>query len=75
MNEEFFGQGEGIKSYSMYVYDRWGELIFVSNDEAHRWDGTFKGKQVQKGVYIYYFYLLDWRNDDHEYRGHVNLIR
>ncbi len=75
VNEEFFGQGEGIKSYSMYVYDRWGELIFISNDEAHRWDGTFKGKQVQKGVYIYYFYLLDWRNDDHEYRGHVNLIR
>lgn len=75
VNEEFFGQGEGIKSYSMYIYDRWGELLFVSDDEDHKWDGTFKGKQVQKGVYIYRFYLIDWKNDDHEYTGHVTLMR
>ena len=75
INEEFFGQGEGIKSYSMYIYDRWGELIFVSFDEDFKWDGTYQGKQVQQGTYIYYFYLVDWKNDDHEYRGHVTLMR
>jgi gliding motility-associated-like protein len=75
INEEFFGTGEGFTQYAMYLYDRWGELLFVSNDKNLKWDGTFKGKQVQQGTYIYYFYILDWKNDDHEYRGKVTLTR
>lgn len=75
INEEFYGDGEGFVSYSMYIYDRWGELIFESNDKDYKWDGSYKGKQVQEGVYVYYFYVVDWKNDDHEYRGHVTLMR
>jgi len=75
INEEFYGDGEGIISYTMNIYDRWGEMIFQSNDKDLHWDGTYKGKQVQQGTYIYYFYIIDWRNDDHEYRGHVTLMR
>ncbi|MCF8464307.1 MAG: choice-of-anchor L domain-containing protein [Flavobacteriales bacterium] len=75
VNEEFYGDGEGYKSYSMYIYDRWGELLFVSNDRYHTWDGTYKDQQVELGTYTYYFYIVDWKNDDHEYRGHVTLMR
>jgi gliding motility-associated-like protein len=75
INEEFFGDGEGFKEYSMYIYDRWGELIFVSNDKDLHWDGTYQGKQVEQGVYVYYFYVLDWQKNDHQYRGHVTLMR
>jgi gliding motility-associated-like protein len=75
INDEFFGTGEGYTSYSMFVFDRWGEQIFESNDEEYTWDGTFKGKQVQEGVYAYRFYLIDWQGHDHEYDGHVTLHR
>ena len=75
VNEYFFGSGEGILSYSMFIYDRWGEELFVSYDEEYRWDGTYKGERVQQGTYIYYFYLVDVKNDDHAYRGHVTLMR
>ena len=75
VNEEFFGDGEGYTSYSMYIYDRWGELLFVSNDRDLTWDGSYKGRQVEIGTYIYYFLIVDWNNDDHEYRGHVTLMR
>lgn len=74
-NEEFYGDGEGFTDYSMYIYDRWGELIFESNDKDYHWDGSYKGQQVEQGVYVYYFYIVDWRNDDHIYRGHVTLMR
>lgn len=74
-NETFYGDGEGIKSYEMYIYNRWGEMIFNSNDKDYAWDGTFRGEQVQQGTYIYYFYIVDWKNDDHQYRGHVTLMR
>ena len=37
---------------SIFIYNRWGECVFSSNDPYFRWDGTFKGKTMQ-GVYIY----------------------
>jgi gliding motility-associated-like protein len=75
INDEFFGTGEGFDVYNMKIFDRWGELIFESNDPEHHWDGTFKGQQVQQGTYAYRFYVLDWQKDDHFYEGHVTLHR
>jgi len=74
-NEQFFGAGIGIIDYRMRIYDRWGEMIFESNEYDYHWDGTYKGKQVQKGVYIYRFDLLDVLGEPHIYRGHVTLFR
>ena len=44
---------------SFQVYDRWGEKMwedqnFQPNDEAHSWDGVFKGEKTQPQVFIYY---------------------
>lgn len=75
VNEEFYGDGEGFTDYAMYIYDRWGELIFESHEKDYHWDGSYHGKQVEQGVYVYYFYVVDWKNDDHVYRGHVTLMR
>ncbi len=75
INDEFFGLGEGYTSYEMWVYDRWGEQIFYSNQDDYHWDGTFNSKQVQQGTYIYRFYLLDWKGHDHQYKGRVTLHR
>jgi len=74
-NEQFYGAGIGIKDYRMRIYDRWGEMIFESNEYDFHWDGTYKGKQVQKGVYVYRFDLMDVKGEPHIYRGHVTLFR
>lgn len=74
-NEFFFGQGTGIAGYSMMIFDRWGQMIFESNDIDFKWDGTFRGTQVQLGVYQYLFTVVDWEGNYHHYKGHVNLIR
>ena len=75
INETFFGTGEGVTEYNMQIHNRWGELLFESNDLDFHWNGTFKGKQVEAGVYTYKFYVLDLNNRDHEYSGVVHLIR
>ncbi|MCF8258828.1 MAG: choice-of-anchor L domain-containing protein, partial [Flavobacteriales bacterium] len=74
-NEHFFGKGTGISAYRMMIFDRWGEMIFESNDYDYQWDGTFNGHQVQQGVYQYLFTVVDWAGDIHHYQGHVQLIR
>jgi gliding motility-associated-like protein len=75
INETFFGTGEGVTEYNMQIHNRWGELLFVSNDLDLHWNGTFKGKQVEAGVYTYKFYILDLDNYGHQYSGVVHLVR
>jgi gliding motility-associated-like protein len=37
----------------MEIYNRWGELIFVSNALEYRWDGYYKGDLCQQDVYVF----------------------
>jgi len=39
---------------SFKIFNRWGELVFETNDLHAKWDGYFKGKKLPSGVYVYY---------------------
>lgn len=41
--------------FEMYIYDRWGELLFKTNEIGYNggWDGTFKGMNCQPGAYVW----------------------
>ena len=59
-NDWFYIQGKGngiIRTFK--IFNRWGAVIFESqngfiNDTSHGWDGTFKGKDLNPGVFVYY---------------------
>lgn len=38
--------------YQMEIYNRWGELLFTSQEVNQGWDGTYKGQPCQEGVYM-----------------------
>jgi gliding motility-associated-like protein len=48
--------GIETSGFSMYIYNRWGEMIWESHDVSGYWDGTYNGKIVPDGVYM-------WRAD------------
>lgn len=53
VNEIFIGKGTGILNFRMVVFDRWGNEVFVSNDENIGWDGNFaNGNPAPQGVYV-----------------------
>ncbi len=52
-NDVFYVRGEGIKTLTFVIYDRWGEKVFESTDPAVGWDGTFKGKAMPAEIYYY----------------------
>ncbi len=52
-NDVFFPYTSGVTQFSLQIYDRWGELIFESKDVKNGWDGYYKGKICQMGVYIW----------------------
>ncbi len=52
-NNIFHPYWEGVDEYILYIYSRWGELLFTSHDVNIGWDGYMDGKMVHQGVYVY----------------------
>ncbi|MBI2721191.1 MAG: gliding motility-associated C-terminal domain-containing protein [Bacteroidetes bacterium] len=78
LNDIFTIKGVNFYDFKMLIFDRWGEKIFESNDQLIGWNGKFKGKDCQVGVYIY---QISFRNSyglqkgtPYTYTGHVSLI-
>lgn len=74
-NDYFFGLGYGWEQYKLMVFNRWGELIFITEDEFEYWDGTYQGTPVQEDVYVWKAVLYDSNADQFVYYGHVTVVR
>jgi gliding motility-associated-like protein len=71
-----FTSGFDPQKYSMLIFDRWGELIFESRDAEVGWDGTYGGKLMQDGTYIWKIEFKTKANDKRVMKvGHVNILR
>jgi gliding motility-associated-like protein len=55
-NDVFFPFASGIKEFHMMIFNRWGELIFETNDINIGWDGYYRGKLCQQDVYVWKAY-------------------
>lgn len=53
INELFNVSGSPTTEYKLLVFNRWGELIFKSEERLAGWDGSYKGNPVQEGMYNY----------------------
>ena len=75
----FGGQGV-VEVLSFRVYDRWGELMFedsnfMTNDPAHGWDGTFRGRDLNPGVFVFAAEVEFIDGVRIPYAGDVTLVR
>jgi gliding motility-associated-like protein len=77
INDVFNGKGVGIIKYDLWIFDRWGNEIFHSNDLDEGWDGKAnEGKHVaQEDVYVWKVYLTDVFHKKHDYLGTVTLVK
>jgi len=77
INDTFSGKGIFIKDYEMSIFDRWGNLIFYTDNIDKPWDGRANhGNEIaQRDVYIYVVQLTDIRRKKHSYKGTVTLVR
>jgi gliding motility-associated-like protein len=74
-NDVFFPVTEGVVEYSMQIFNRWGELIFETQDRNRGWDGYFKGRICPQDVYIYKIDFKFWDGMESSKFGDVTLIR
>jgi len=78
-NDVFIPKGIGIdeNDFEMYIFNRWGDIIYETNDIKKPWDGRANaGRDIaQEDVYVWLVYLKDFSGERHQYVGHVTLIR
>jgi gliding motility-associated-like protein len=53
LNDVFLPIVIGVLKYEMYVYNRWGELLFHTENTKAGWDGQFKGVLCKEDVYVW----------------------
>jgi len=73
---EIYVDGLDIYHFELYIFNRWGEMIWESHDPSAKWDGTYNGEIVQNGMYIWKASGKDEINDGkYEFNGYINVIR
>lgn len=84
-NDFFFAKGIGITEFELWIFDRWGNMIFYckTNDSPEKfpclWDGIVKGgssaKPVQEDVYVWKIRFRNIFKKEYNLTGNVNVVR
>ena len=74
-NDILFIKGVGLAAVSLVIYNRYGEVVFETTDQNIGWDGTFKGREENPGVFTWVLQYDFITGDRGMQRGNTTLIR
>lgn len=70
--QPIFTAGYDPYDFNMKIFNRWGEIIFETNDDKIGWDGTYNGQVVQDGIYNWTIEFKTMASDERiSISGHV----
>ena len=74
-NDVFFIFAEYAEKIHLMIFNRWGELVFETNEKSRGWDGYYRDELSQSDVYIYKA-EIEWTDGSSEVKvGDVTLLR
>lgn len=74
-NDMLFVQTNMATELYLAIYNRWGELVFETTNINQGWDGTYKGKNLDAAVFVYYLKITCLNGEIFEKKGNVTLLR
>ena len=77
LNDEFIVEGKHIINYELRIFNRWGEVIFITNDTQEGWKGIYLNEELPSGPFPYVATYGSELEPDRKFtiKGAVNLIR
>jgi gliding motility-associated-like protein len=69
-----FSSPDLISNYQINIFNRWGEVVFTSNNQYDAWDGKYKGLPCQSGAYSWKIQYTDYLKTSKDAYGHVILL-
>lgn len=67
--------GETLTDYRLAIFNRRGMQVFHTNSLDQGWNGTYNGRPLPQGAYVYVIYYTDKDHIRHQRKGTVTLIR
>lgn len=74
-NDILYVKGLGLAAVNLVVYNRYGEVVFETKDQEEGWDGTFKGRMENPGVFTWTLHYNFFTGDKGYQDGNVTLMR
>lgn len=74
-NDILYVRGLKVDEVYFAVYNRWGEMVFETTDKSKGWDGIYKGKPADVGVFGWYLKVRCYNGEETFKKGNVTLIR
>lgn len=74
-NDIFHANVSSVKTYELTIYNRWGEVVFHTEDPKVGWDGYYKGKLCAQGTYVYHVKVVSYKDKTIEKTGDLLLLR
>ncbi len=79
VNDLFIGKGliPGITNFRMQIWDRWGQMVFETDNPYEGWNGHVDnvGRSAQEGVYMVLVSFVGPRGAPYEYQGYATVVR
>lgn len=75
LNDVFRPKFTGYSSIQVYIFDRWGQLIYQWNTLDGGWDGTVNGHKVEEDTYVYMIKAVSYLHKPYQAIGNVTVIR
>jgi gliding motility-associated-like protein len=64
-----------LRSIEIEIFDRWGNMVFRSNDLGFRWDGSVAGQPLPEGTYVFHLKGMARDGQPVERSGSLTLLR
>ncbi|MEX1000569.1 MAG: gliding motility-associated C-terminal domain-containing protein [Crocinitomicaceae bacterium] len=74
-NDMLYVRGQNLEQIDFKVFDRWGELVFETQDQSVGWDGTYKGKPVDPDVFVYHLQAVCFDGQESLIKGNVTVLK
>jgi gliding motility-associated-like protein len=75
LNDEFRWLPVFVKDFHIQIYNRWGQMIFETNNKNQPWDGKVNGNEVSADVYFYRMRYTGWEGSDKSQTGNFTILR
>lgn len=74
-NDILFLRGFSVQTVNMRIYNRYGNMVFETDDMAKGWDGTYKGQAAGSDVYAYVIDVTYADGSKEKKHGNITLLR
>jgi gliding motility-associated-like protein len=75
LNDDLTMTNSFVKTYNLKIFNRWGEMIFETNNKKDKWKGILNNNSVQNDVYFYIVTFTGFDDVTYNKKGNITILR